>query len=112
VTHTSSRLPLQRPGRISAIRGCNGEFSFAIVMQSPRCDPEANKCRQIADNMAKMPSWELSILAAEHLGVRVLYSVLYMTARSEAVSYLRSGVYAWSVGIPFYGLWKAANLLM
>jgi len=81
-------------------------------MQNSRFDPEADRCRQIAGNMAKMPSRELNTLAAEYLGVRVLYSVLYMTARSEAVSYLRSSVYAWSVGIPFYGLWKAANLLM
>jgi hypothetical protein len=34
-----------------------------------------------------------------------------MTVKSEAASYLRTGVYAWSVGIPFYVLWKAGSKL-
>lgn len=30
-----------------------------------------------------------------------------MTVQSEAASYLRSGVYAWSLAIPCWVLWKA-----
>ena len=49
-------------------------------------------------------------LAAEYIGVRVLYTALYMTVRSsEAASYLRTGVWAWSVAIPIYGLVRAGN---
>lgn len=29
-----------------------------------------------------------------------------MTVQSEKTSYLRSAVYFWSVGIPFYVLWR------
>lgn len=54
-----------------------------------------------------MDTKELNFCAAEYLAVRVLYSVLYLTAQSEKASYLRTAVYTWSVGIPFYVLWKA-----
>lgn len=57
--------------------------------------------------VAKLPAREL---AAEYIGVRVLYTTLYMTVRSEAASYLRTGVWYWSVAIPIYGLIRAGNL--
>ena len=63
----------------------------------------------IAGNMAGVPSREMNVLGAEYLGVRLLYNVMYMAARNEAASYLRSGVYAWSVGIPMYLLIKAGG---
>jgi hypothetical protein len=40
----------------------------------------------------------------------VLYTTLYMTVRSEAASYLRTGAWAWSVAIPIYGLIRAGNV--
>ena len=49
----------------------------------------------------------MNICAAEYLAARVLYNVLYLTVRSEKASYLRSAAYFWSIGIPFYVLWKA-----
>jgi hypothetical protein len=52
----------------------------------------------------------LNTLAAEYTGARVLYTTLYMTVRSEAASYLRTGVWAWSVAIPIYGLIRAGNM--
>ncbi len=67
--------------------------------------------KQIAGNVAKVPSKELNKIAAEYIGVRILYTTLYMTVRSEAASYLRSGVYAWSVAIPIYWLIRAASVL-
>ncbi|KAJ9640632.1 hypothetical protein H2204_003261 [Knufia peltigerae] len=61
----------------------------------------------IAGTCTSLPTRDLNICAAEYLTARVVYSVLYMTVRSEAASYLRSAVYFYSVGIPFYVLWKA-----
>ena len=59
--------------------------------------------------MAKVPTNELNSAAAQFLGARVLYTVLYMTARNEAYSYLRTGAFAWSVSIPVVLLFNAAN---
>lgn len=56
-----------------------------------------------------MDTKDLNFCAAEYLAARVLYSVLYMTVQSEKASYLRSAAYFWSVGIPFYVLWKAGK---
>lgn len=65
---------------------------------------------QLAGSVAKLPSREMNKLAAEYIGVRVLYTALYMSVRSsEAASYLRTGVWAWSVAIPIYGLVRAGN---
>lgn len=66
---------------------------------------------QIAGNYAKLDVGEMNFLAAEYLTARVVYTTLYMTVRSEAASYLRTGAYAWGLGIPLYVLWKAANRL-
>jgi hypothetical protein len=54
----------------------------------------------------------MNVLAAEYIGVRLLYNVLYMTVRNEAVSYLRTGVWYWSVAIPLYGLVRAGNMVV
>ncbi|EXJ67673.1 uncharacterized protein A1O5_09019 [Cladophialophora psammophila CBS 110553] len=61
----------------------------------------------LAGTHAKLDARDLNTCAAEYLVARTLYSVLYMTVRSERASYLRSAVWAWSVGIPAYVLWKA-----
>jgi uncharacterized MAPEG superfamily protein len=66
---------------------------------------------KIAGNVAKMDVKELNLCAAEYLAARVVYTTLYMTVKSEAASYLRTGAYAWSVGIPLYVLWKAGTRL-
>lgn len=62
---------------------------------------------QLAGTYTSIPTRDLNICAAEYLAARVVYSVLYMAVRSEAASYLRSAVYFYSIGIPFYVLWKA-----
>ncbi|KIX03407.1 uncharacterized protein Z518_06959 [Rhinocladiella mackenziei CBS 650.93] len=61
----------------------------------------------LAGTYTKVDTKELNFCAAEYLAARALYSVLYMTVRSEKASYLRSAVYLWTVGIPFYIFWKA-----
>lgn len=58
-----------------------------------------------------MPTRDLNIYAGEYLAARLVYSVVYMTVKSEAASYLRTGVWAWGMSIPLYVLWKAGNKL-
>ncbi|KAI9375009.1 hypothetical protein BJX61DRAFT_218258 [Aspergillus egyptiacus] len=64
----------------------------------------------IAGNVAKLPTRELNTLSLEYLGARLLYMATYMGARSEAVSYLRTGLWAWSVSIPVIALVKAGRV--
>ncbi|EAW11084.1 uncharacterized protein ACLA_067200 [Aspergillus clavatus NRRL 1] len=65
----------------------------------------------LAGNLAKLPSNELNTLSLEYVGARLLYTALYMGTKSEAVSYLRTGVWAWSVSIPIWGLIKAGRMM-
>jgi len=65
----------------------------------------------IAGNLAKLPSSELNTLAAEYIGVRLLYMAFYMGVRSEAASYLRTGAWVWSISIPIRCLIRAGNIL-
>ncbi|EEH10909.1 conserved hypothetical protein [Histoplasma capsulatum G186AR] len=65
----------------------------------------------IAGNVAKLPAGDLNTIAAEYIGARMLYTVLYMGVKSEGLSYLRTGVWAWSIGLPLYGLVKAGRAL-
>ncbi|KAL4929989.1 MAPEG family protein [Aspergillus undulatus] len=64
----------------------------------------------LAGNVAKLPTSELNTLSLEYLGARLLYMAAYMGARSEAVSYVRTGLWAWSVSIPVLALVKAGNV--
>ncbi|KAL3474683.1 hypothetical protein BJX99DRAFT_260110 [Aspergillus californicus] len=63
----------------------------------------------LAGNVAKLPTNELNILSLEYVGARLLYMVTYMGARSEAISYVRTGLWAWSVSIPIMALVKAGK---
>ncbi|PGH14545.1 hypothetical protein AJ80_05865 [Polytolypa hystricis UAMH7299] len=64
----------------------------------------------LVGNIAKLPSSDLNLIAAEYLGARVLYTALYMGARSEFMSYIRTGVWAWSIALPIWGLIKAGRV--
>jgi len=66
---------------------------------------------QIAGNVAQIPTQDMNALAVQYLGVRALYSMVYIGGRSEALSYLRTGLWAWSIGIPIWGLVKAGKAL-
>ncbi|KAL4954742.1 hypothetical protein BDW69DRAFT_162555 [Aspergillus filifer] len=65
----------------------------------------------LAGNVAKLPASELNTLSLEYLGARLLYMAAYMGARGEAFSYVRTGLWAWSVSIPLLALVKAGNAL-
>lgn len=62
---------------------------------------------QLAGNYAKLSTEDLNFAAAEYIGARIVYTALYMTTKSEAMSYLRTGAYAWSLAAPIWILWKA-----
>ena len=64
---------------------------------------------QLAGNVAKLPADELNTLSLEYLGARILYMAAYMGARSEAISYVRTGLWAWSISIPIMALVKAGK---
>ena len=55
--------------------------------------------------MARLPAKDMNFLAAEY------YSAVYIGVRSEALSYLRTGLWAWSIGIPIWALIKAGEAL-
>lgn len=59
--------------------------------------------------MAKLPAEDMNNMAFSFLGVRTLYMAVYITAKSNALALARTGVYAWSIGIPLVGLWKAGQ---
>ena len=48
-------------------------------------------------------------MALTFLGARTLYMALYMTITNDTVAYARTGVYAWSIGIPLVTLWRAGQ---
>ena len=62
---------------------------------------------QIAGNYAKLSTSDLNFAAAEYIGARIVYTALYMSTKSEAMSYLRTGAYVWSLAAPVWILWKA-----
>ncbi|KAK2743905.1 hypothetical protein FQN57_004528 [Myotisia sp. PD_48] len=64
----------------------------------------------IAGNITKVPVNDLNLIAAEYVGARILYTALYIGARSEFMSYMRSSVWAWSIALPVYALVKAGRM--
>ncbi|KAJ5306754.1 hypothetical protein N7508_005769 [Penicillium antarcticum] len=65
----------------------------------------------LTGTLAKLPAKDMNTLAVEYLGARILYTALYMGVRSEAASYLRTGVWAWSISLPIWALYKAEKVL-
>lgn len=72
---------------------------------------DADGAIQLAGNLANLPANDLNALAFEYLGARLLYMAVYMGVRSEAASYLRTGIWAWSISIPIWALYKAGKQL-
>ncbi|KAK0899967.1 hypothetical protein LTR91_018872 [Friedmanniomyces endolithicus] len=63
----------------------------------------------LAGSAAKLPASDLNNMALTFLGARTLYMALYMTITNDTVAYARTGVYAWSIGIPLVALWRAGQ---
>lgn len=64
---------------------------------------------QLAGNIAKLPAKDLNYMALDYLAARVLYTAVYMGVKSEIGSYLRTGIWAWSVSIPIWVLVRAGK---
>ncbi|KAK3678528.1 hypothetical protein LTR78_001826 [Recurvomyces mirabilis] len=64
---------------------------------------------KLAGNAAGLPAQDLNTMAYSFLGARTLYCALYMTVTNDIAAFARTGVYAWSIGIPLVALWKAGN---
>ncbi|KAJ5222645.1 uncharacterized protein N7469_008885 [Penicillium citrinum] len=65
----------------------------------------------LAGNLAKLPSKDLNYMAIDYLAARVLYTAVYMGVKSELGSYLRTGIWAWSISIPIWVLVRAGNAI-
>ncbi|KAK4580101.1 hypothetical protein LTR86_000303 [Recurvomyces mirabilis] len=63
----------------------------------------------LAGNAAGLPAQDLNTMAYSFIGARTLYCALYMTVTNDIAALARTGVYAWSIGIPLVALWKAGN---
>ncbi|KAI7110440.1 hypothetical protein KC339_g19 [Hortaea werneckii] len=50
--------------------------------------------------MSNLPSKDLNNAALSFLGARTLYMTLYTTISHNTLAFARTGVYAWSIGIP------------
>lgn len=48
-------------------------------------------------------------MALSFLAARTLYIGLYLGIKGNRLAYARTGVYAWSIGIPLMTLWRAGN---
>lgn len=59
--------------------------------------------------MAKLPAKDLNSAATQFLTARIVYSLLYITTTSEALSYLRTGAFTWSISAPMFILWQAGK---
>ncbi|KAJ5626238.1 hypothetical protein N7510_002547 [Penicillium lagena] len=96
------RIPAQVWDKLARARGSHLNALEGIPMFA---------AAMLAGNLAKLPAKDLNSLALEYLGVRLLYTAVYMGVRSEAASYLRTGVWAWSISIPIWALYKAGKTL-
>jgi hypothetical protein len=56
-----------------------------------------------------VPAEDLNKTALSFLGVRSLYIAYYMAVTHNTLAMARSGIYAWSIGIPLVALWQAGN---
>ncbi|KAK4891969.1 hypothetical protein LTR27_009496 [Elasticomyces elasticus] len=86
-------------------------FAAAVVSLHPHSSAKgtADKYPQLAGNATKLPAEDLNTMALTFLGARALYMACYMTIKSDVVAYARTGVYAWSIGLPLMTLWRAGQ---
>ena len=63
----------------------------------------------LAGNAAQLSAKDMNSMALSFLAARTLYIGLYLGIKSNTLAYARTGVYAWSIGIPLMTLWRAGN---
>ncbi|EED17425.1 conserved hypothetical protein [Talaromyces stipitatus ATCC 10500] len=102
LTNLKGRIPAHVWDKLARARGAHLNALESLPMFA---------AAMLAGNLAKLPSSELNTLAVEYIGARLLYTAVYLGVRSEAASYLRTGIWAWSISIPVWGLIKAGRML-
>ncbi|KAB8342779.1 hypothetical protein FH972_022377 [Carpinus fangiana] len=63
----------------------------------------------IATNVAKLPEDDIKSMAYQYLCARALYTVAYVGIKNEALSYVRTGLWGWSLAVPVLALLRSAN---
>jgi uncharacterized MAPEG superfamily protein len=81
-------------------------FAAAMVCPLP---PKLSFLKQVqlAGTISKLPAEELNKAAVQYLGLRVLYTVLYIGIEREGFSLARSGVWGVSLVVPGVVIWRA-----
>lgn len=64
----------------------------------------------VLGNMAQLPARTLNTVAGAYLALRAVYNVVYIRTTSNKYSYVRTGIWACSVGLCMYQLVRAANV--
>ena len=64
---------------------------------------------QIAGTVAGIPKEDLNRSAAQYLGLRVLYTGLYIGIENNILAMARSGTWALGLAVPIMTLWKAGE---
>ncbi|OOQ91194.1 hypothetical protein PEBR_01350 [Penicillium brasilianum] len=96
------RIPGQVWDKLARARGAHLNAMEGIPMFA---------AAMLAGNLAKLPAKDLNWLAFDYLSARVLYTMAYMGVKSEAASYLRTGLWAWSISVPIWVLLKSAHAI-
>ncbi|KAG4433621.1 hypothetical protein IFR05_010897 [Cadophora sp. M221] len=65
----------------------------------------------IAGTFAGIPSEDLNRSAAQYLGLRVLYTGLYIGIENNLLALARSGSWALGLAIPIMTLWRAGEMV-
>ncbi|KAJ5906992.1 uncharacterized protein N7473_003908 [Penicillium subrubescens] len=101
LSNLKGRIPGQVWDKLARARG-----PISMLWREFPCSPLQ---WQLAGNLAKLPAKDLNWFAFDYLCARVLYTMAYMGVKSEAASYLRTGLWAWSISVPILVLLKSAN---
>lgn len=64
---------------------------------------------QIAGTFASIPPEDLHRSAAQYLGLRVLYTGLYIGIENNILALARSGTWALGLAVPIMTLWRAGE---
>ncbi|KAI7551815.1 hypothetical protein KC331_g2308 [Hortaea werneckii] len=113
--YCQGRLMLASRGQMSIAQPRNnletwrGKLPNALWAQLSRARGAHLNSMELAGNMSKLPSKDLNNAALSFLGARTLYMTLYTTISHDVLAFARTGVYAWSIGIPLVLLWKAGK---
>ena len=67
--------------------------------------------KQLGSKIAGVPSAEINGMALRFLGLRTLYTLLYVNHRTEFGANLRSLVWLASVGLPSWFLYRAGQVV-